>query len=151
MTTPSKPAKKTPAEKKKTAKKVAYQYAVGRRKRASARVRLYSGKGKTIVNNKPIEEYFPGEVTAVFYQRPFEVTETIGKYYATVRVVGSGLQSQLEAVVHGLARALDKTDRDNFHLALKQNGLLTRDSRQRERRKAGQAGRARHKKQSPKR
>lgn len=150
MTTKS-TTKKKPVSKRLVAKKSAYVYTVGRRKTASARIRLYAGKGQTLVNERPIEEYFPGETAQVLYNRPFQVTETVGRYYATVRVIGSGKYSQLKAVVHGLARALDKTDRATFHLPLKQDGLLTRDSRKRERRKAGQAGRARHKKQSPKR
>jgi len=126
-------------------------YAVGRRKTASARVRLYSGKGEMLVNSKPISEYFPGKVSEVYYTKPFRACNVLGKYYATIKVVGSGKEAQLGAVVHGLARALDKENRDQFHTFLKKHKLLTRDSRRRERRKPGQAGRARHKKQSPKR
>jgi small subunit ribosomal protein S9 len=132
-------------------KKSGYVFAVGRRKTATARVRLYYGKGKTVVNERPIEEYFSGKVAEKYYLRPFEVTETLGKYYATVKVEGSGLAGQLEAVIHGIARALDKENRELFHSSLKKNKLLTRDPRVRERRKVGQAGRARKKKQSPKR
>ncbi|MFC1790727.1 30S ribosomal protein S9 [Patescibacteria group bacterium] len=142
-------SKKAPPAKKKI--KQEYIYAVGRRKNASARVRLYLKKGKMIVNGLPIAKYFPGPVAEIAYNRPFKVCDCLGKFYATVKVVGSGKESQLLAIIHGLARTLDKADREKYHPVLKKNGLLTRDSRQRERRKAGQAGRARHKKQSPKR
>ncbi|HUW21363.1 MAG TPA: 30S ribosomal protein S9 [Candidatus Bathyarchaeia archaeon] len=136
--------------KKKSVKK-SFIYAVGRRKTASARVRLYLGKGEMLVNGKLISQYFPGKTNEVFYTKPLRICNVLGKYYATVKVVGSGKNAQLEAVVHGLARALDKLDKEQFHSFLKKHKLLTRDSRMRERRKAGQAGRARHKKQSPKR
>ena len=87
----------------------------------------------------------------VFYLHPFKVTETVGKYDATIKVRGSGKKGQLEAVVHGLARALDKENKELFHPALKKVVILSRDPRMRERRKPGQMGRARKKKQSPKR
>ena len=135
----------------KKTKKPKYTPAVGRRKTASARVRLFLGKGKTLVNDQRIEKYFPGEVAKVTYERPFVATETLGRYHATIKVVGSGKQSQLEAIVHGLARALDKENRELYHGNLKGQKLLTRDGRARERRKPGLGGRARHKKQSPKR
>jgi len=125
--------------------------AVGRRKTAVARVRLYKGKGEILVNSQPIEKYFPGEQMKVFYLKPFQVTETLGKYYATIKVEGSGKSGQLGAVIHGLARALNKENKEAYHSLLKKNKLLTRDPRARERRKVGQMGRARKKKQSPKR
>lgn len=128
-----------------------FVFAVGRRKTAVARVRLYRGKGQTLVNGQPIEKYFSGEVYKNFYQKPFVVSETLGKYYATIKIEGSGTSSQVGAVVHGLARALDKENKENYHDVLKKAHLLTRDSRARERRKVGQMGRARKKKQSPKR
>lgn len=137
--------------KKKKASKKKFVHAIGRRKEASARVRLYQGKGETQVNNQLIADYFPGKVAEVLYTKPFRVCNVLGKYYATVKLIGSGKSAQLEAVVHGLARALDKDNPEEFHPFLKKHQLLTRDSRARERRKAGQAGRARHKKQSPKR
>lgn len=147
----AKEGKTTKKTAKKTAPKKKFVHAVGRRKEASARVRLYQGKGETQVNNQLIADYFPGKVAEVLYTKPFRVCNVLGKYYATVKLIGSGKNSQLEAVVHGLARALDKSNPEEFHPFLKKNQLLTRDSRTRERRKAGQAGRARHKKQSPKR
>jgi small subunit ribosomal protein S9 len=133
------------------AKKKQYIYALGRRKAATARVRLFKGKGETLVNGQPIGDYFPGKVAEIAYLRPFHLTETEGKYYATIKVAGSGKNGQLGAVIHGLARALDKANKEVYHSDLKKHKLLTRDPRKRERRKPGQMGRARKKKQSPKR
>ncbi len=128
-----------------------YTFAVGRRKTAVARVRLFRGKKEILVNDKPIAKYFPGEAAKTEYLKPFVITDTLGKYYATIKVEGSGKNGQLGAVVHGLARALDKENPQLYHSCLKKAGLLTRDSRAKERRKPGQMGKARKKKQSPKR
>ena len=128
-----------------------YTYAVGRRKSASARVRLHKGKGENIVNGMDFLKYFPGEVSKVKLEMPFKVTDTLGKYYVTARVVGSGKQSQLEAITLGIARSLSLLEGKNFRGVLKTAGLLTRDARIRERRKVGMGGKARRKKQSPKR
>ena len=130
--------------------KAKYIPAVGRRKTATVRIRLYQKKGSFIVNDLPIEEYFPGEVNKVLYMDPFRVTNTVGKYSATIKVSGSGKRGQLGAVIHGIARALEKDNKD-FRPILKKNGFLTRDSRKKERRKAGYAHKARAKKISPKR
>jgi small subunit ribosomal protein S9 len=132
-------------------KKKNYTYAVGRRKSSSCRVRLFKGKGENLVNDMVIEEYFPGEINKVFWEEPFRLTDTLGKYYVTVKVVGGGKEGQLDAVIHGIARALAKEDREKFRPPLKKAGLLTRDARVRERRKVGTGGKARRKKQSPKR
>lgn len=142
---------KMPTKTKSKSRKKKYIYATGGRKSASARVRLFKGKGEIIVNDKPIGEYFLGEIAKVSYMKPFQVTDTVGKYYATIKVRGSGKNGQLGAVVHGLARALDKENKELYHPALKKHKLLTRDARAKERRKAGQMGKARKKKQSPKR
>ncbi len=136
---------------KKKKNKPKFIFTVGRRKTATARVRLFSGKGETLVNGIPIEKYFPGEVAKVAYLKPFALTNTLGKYYATIKVEGSGKNGQLEAIVHGIARTLDKENRELYHSLLKKAGLLTRDARMKERRKSGQMGKARKKKQSPKR
>ncbi len=135
----------------KSETKLKYIAAVGRRKEAVARVRLYLGKGKILVEGRPIEEYFPGEAAKIHYLAPFSETKTISKYYATVKVGGGGKNGQLGAVVHGLSRALAEADREKFRPPLKQKGFLTRDARTRERRKVGTGGKARRKKQSPKR
>lgn len=125
--------------------------AVGRRREASARVRLFKGQGQLTVNGKPISEYFSGLVAQKLYQRPFELTKTLGELSGSVKVLGGGVHSQLEATIHGISRALQVLDKDKHRGILKSNGLLTRDPRSRERRKMGQGGRARAKKQSPKR
>lgn len=136
---------------KKNAKKKNYVYAVGRRKTANARVRLYPKKGPIIVNEKPIEEYFPLQVHQQEYNQPFRVTNAMGKFSASIKVAGSGKSGQLGAVTHGLSRALAKADREKYRPPLKKEGLLTRDPRMKERRKAGLAQSARAQKQSPKR
>ena len=133
------------------AKKKNYTYAVGRRRSASARIRLFKGKGEDLVNDQPAEKYFPGRISRIHWQKPFQLTDTEGKYYVTVKVIGGGKRGQLEATVHGVAKALAKTDREKFRVPLKKAGLLTRDARIRERRKVGTGGKARRKKQSPKR
>lgn len=131
-------------------KKKNYIYAKGRRREASVRVRLHKGKGESMVNDRPLYEYFQGEVNKVILERPFKLTKTEGKFYLTAKVEGGGIQGQLEAVVLGISRALLDVDK-GFRLPLKKAGLLTRDSRIRERRKVGMGGKARRKKQSPKR
>jgi small subunit ribosomal protein S9 len=133
------------------AKKLNYVYAVGKRKSSSARVRLFAGKGETTVNGKPIAKYFPGTVSEKLWSKPFGLTETSDKYFATIKVIGGGVASQLEAVVHGLARALTKAKSGAFKMPLRKAGLLTRDSRERQRRMVGMGGKSRRKKQSPKR
>lgn len=127
-----------------------YIYAVGRRKRSVARVRLFAGKGQTMVNEKPIGEYFK-DVPSVYFFRPFDLTDTAGKYYATARIVGGGKTGQLGAFVHGLSQALVQANAEKFRAVLKSAGLLTRDPREKERRKPGLAQGARARKQSPKR
>lgn len=127
-----------------------YHSAVGRRKESVAKVRLFRGQSPIVVNDKPINEYFEGVVAQKLYQRPFEVSKTAGKFSATVKVFGGGKRSQLDAVVHGVARALVAAEAET-RTFLKKAGLLTRDARVKERRKYGLAHKARAKKQSPKR
>ena len=127
-------------------------YAIGRRRSATARVRLHPNqKGSLLINEKPVEKYFPGEILKKIYLEPLRICNVIDKYLITVRVAGSGRIGQLGAVVHGISRVLLKLDREKFHSILKKRGLLTRDSRTRERRKIGMGGKARRKKQSPRR
>ncbi|MDO8577109.1 MAG: 30S ribosomal protein S9 [Candidatus Daviesbacteria bacterium] len=123
---------------------------VGRRKEAVARVRLSEGKGQITVNGKPIAEYFLGPLLQKLYNKPVDITKTSGKFTISVKVQGGGTASQLDAVVHGISRAIAKTD-PAARTALKREGLLTRDARVKERRKYGLAQKARAKKQSPKR
>lgn len=120
-------------------KKVDFYSGTGRRKTSIARVWLYEKKkrpdlGGVIVNEKPIEEYFPGEKAATKYLRPFQVTVTVGKFVGTVKVEGGGVTGQLDAVTHGIARALEKFNPE-FRPALKKEDLLKRDPREKERKK----------------
>lgn len=129
-----------------------YHQAVGRRKEAVARVRLFPGQGQMTVNGLPISQYFRGPIAQKKYQKPFELTKTLGQLTGSIKVVGGGFSSQLDATIHGIARALQSGDKKEANRpALKKAGLLTRDPRAKERRKYGLAHAARAKKQSPKR
>jgi len=132
-------------------KKANYIPAVGRRKKAIARIRLFKSRGDNLINDLPIDKYFPGEVSKSAYQDPLKICNVLDKYHFTVKVIGSGPKSQLDAVIHGIARALIKVNSEKFRPVLKSKGLLTRDPRKKERRKVGTGGKARRKKQSPKR
>lgn len=132
-------------------KKVDYTYAVGKRRTAVARVRLFRGKGENTVNGKELSKYFEGEVAQKLIARPFGVTETSDKYYFSARVVGGGKNSQLEAVILGISRGLSKISPEENNPLLRKMGLLTRDGRERQRRMVGKGGKSRRKKQSPKR
>lgn len=123
---------------------------VGRKKEAVARVRISLGSGQIMINSKPIAEYFPGPLLQKVYSRPLEITKTLGKYMISVKVEGGGRSSQLGAVIFGIARSLVKIE-PNLRPVLKKAGFLTRDPRVKERRKYGNAHKARAKKQSPKR
>ena len=113
------------------------QVKVGRRKTAVARVKIIEGSGKVLVNNKPIEQYFPLEMLRSEVLRPFVVTNTSGRYDAKVRVEGGGQTGQAGAVKLGIARSLVALDED-LRSALRGAGLLTRDPRMVERKKYGQ-------------
>lgn len=128
-----------------------YIRTVGRRKTAVARVRLFKKSGDMLVNDLPVGKYFGGQVAAKQFLQPFEVTNTVGKYSFTAKVEGSGKAAQLGALVHGLSRALSSLDPTAFRTLLKKAGLLTRDPRMKESRKVGTGGKARRRKQSPKR
>ena len=114
-----------------------YFYGTGRRKAAVARVRLIPGAGQLIVNGKTSEEYFGGRT---LYQQivnqPLQVTNTGGNFSASIKVAGGGVSGQAGAIRHGIARALVASDA-NLRRALKQAGLLTRDSRVKERKHVG--------------
>jgi small subunit ribosomal protein S9 len=138
-------------------------FAVGRRKQAVARVRLYKNipgtlsygdhsvkKGDIFVNEKNISDYFSGDISRALYEKPFKTVEALGKFAVTIKVKGGGTSSQLEAVVHGLSRALSLVE-PSFRSSLKKAKLLTRDQRKRQRRMVGMGGKSRAKKQSPKR
>lgn len=109
----------------------------GRRKSAIARVRLTEGKGKITVNGKDIEEYFGEETLRVIVKQPLTLTETASKFDVIAKVTGGGFNGQAGAVRHGIARALNEANAEEYRAVLKSNGLLTRDSREKERKKYG--------------
>jgi small subunit ribosomal protein S9 len=113
-----------------------YVYGTGRRKTAVARVRLLPGDGSIVVNGKPAAEYFGGASPEGAIQLPFRVTETEGRYSASVLVAGGGVSGQAGAIRHGIARAL-LSAHPNARAALRGAGLLTRDPRAKERKKFG--------------
>ena len=108
----------------------------GRRKNSVARVRLVPGTGKITVNNKDVEEYIPHADLRLVINQPFGATETVGAYDVLVNVNGGGYAGQAGAIRHGISRALLNVDPD-FRASLKRAGLLTRDARMVERKKAG--------------
>jgi len=127
-----------------------YTYAVGRRRSAVVTVKLFSGTSVPEINGKSLEKYFPGDLARNIYNLPQEVTKTAQKFYFIAKAIGGGKVGQLKALALAISRALLKTDPD-FRLPLRQAGLLTVDSRQRQRRMVGTGGKARRQKQSPKR
>ncbi len=127
-----------------------YSSAIGRRKTSIASVRLMSPKEDWIINGKKFADYFTIPGAKVRYEKPFKVTKTVGKYSVSVRANGGGQTGQLDAVSLGIARALIELKAD-YKTLLKQEGLLTRDPRTRQRRMVGMAGKSRRKKSSPKR
>lgn len=151
-------------QKKTNKTKKDYTFAVGRRREAVARVRLYTDvkpeskwgqleikKGELFVNEKPISEYFSSDIARRVYSEPLRVVNAQNKYAFTIKVVGGGHAGQLDAVVAGIANVLAKFDPEEYRPILKKKGFLTRDARIRERRKVGTGGKARRRKQSPKR
>lgn len=134
----------------KSAKKT-YITAVGRRKTAVARVRMFEGKDEIVVNGKPVSKYWPGVTLENIYMEPLRTTNTHTKFTATVKVIGSGTLGQMGAFIHGISRALVKVNPERFRPILKKRGFLTRDPRMKETRKVGGGGKARAKRQSPKR
>jgi len=115
------------------------QYGTGKRKRAIARVFLNSGSGTITVNGRTLEDYFPRETSQMIANQAFGVVEKPGQFDVTATVNGGGVAAQAEAVRHGIARALLNVD-PGLRPALKKAGLLTRDSREKERKKPGQPG-----------
>jgi small subunit ribosomal protein S9 len=116
--------------------KQTYFSGTGRRKTAVAQVKLTAGNGAVIVNNRPFEEWLPNAEERLAVIKPLVVTENAGKFNATVKVTGGGLNGQRDAIAHGIARALQSFD-DNLKTVLRQHGLLTRDPRAKERKKPG--------------
>ncbi len=119
--------------------KVSDYYATGRRKESIARVRLRAGTGKFEVNRQSLLDYFKRETLKMIIEQPLEKTETLGKFDIIATVKGGGLTGQAGALRLGISRALLKYD-TNLRPILKANGYLTRDSREKERKKYGLAG-----------
>ncbi len=122
-------------------KKNQYFYGTGRRKEAVARVRLIPGKGKIIVNNKPLNEYFLRKTSGMIVQQPLQLISTLNKevFDVIAKVKGGGLSGQAGAIRHGISRALFQKDA-SLKTVLKKEHFLTRDSRMKERKKYGQKG-----------
>jgi small subunit ribosomal protein S9 len=113
-----------------------YFDAVGRRKTATARVRLTPGTGKRIINNVQMKKYLQREVLEMVVEQPFEIADLSEKFDMKVNVVGGGLSGQAGAIRHGISRALLKYD-EALRDGLKKRGFLTRDPRMVERKKSG--------------
>ena len=114
---------------------VQYQ-AVGRRKKAIARVRLVPGDGKVVINGRDIDNYFGLETLTMTVRQPLALTNLEGRYDVLVNVYGGGLSGQAGAIRHGISRALVKADPE-LRPAVKKAGFLTRDPRMKERKKYG--------------
>ncbi len=110
--------------------------ATGRRKSSVARVWLHRGTGVVKINSREIEQFFPVERHRASVLAPLKVTKTLGKFNVVADVVGGGLCGQAEAIMLGVARALRRISSDTDE-ALRDSGLLTRDSRMKERKKYG--------------
>jgi len=114
-------------------------YGTGRRKTSTARVYLRPGAGDIKVNNREFNNYFPNEALQMIIRQPLNLTETTGKFDIFVNVGGGGAAGQAGAVRHGITRALLEYNAD-LRTTLKRAGLVTRDPRQKERKKYGQKG-----------
>ena len=113
--------------------------ATGRRKSSIARVELKKGKGSFLVNGRDFNEFFNRETQKMIIKKPLELLELNNQYDISVNVTGGGASGQAGAVRLGISRALEKINAD-YRPILKSNGMLTRDSRQVERKKYGQPG-----------
>jgi small subunit ribosomal protein S9 len=132
-TTESAPASDAPAR----SVNIAAAGATGRRKEAVARVRIVPGTGTWTVNGRTLEEYFPNKLHQQLVNEPFVLTQLTGQYDVVARIHGGGLSGQAGALRLGLSRALNETDVEANHPALKRAGMLRRDARIKERKKAG--------------
>jgi small subunit ribosomal protein S9 len=117
-----------------------YYEGVGRRKMATARVRLFpGGDGTVVVNERPLDEYFARDAAIIHLVEPLKVTDTENRFNVSVNVKGGGISGQAGAIRLGIARALLKADPD-LRPILRKGGFLTRDSRTKERKKPGLKG-----------
>jgi small subunit ribosomal protein S9 len=111
-------------------------WTTGRRKTAVARVRMLPGSGAILINERDLLEYFPRDTSRMRILEPFEVTATTGQYDVLANVEGGGTAAQADALRHGISRALVKAS-EEMRPTLRKNGMLTRDSREVERKKYG--------------
>jgi len=111
-------------------------FATGRRKTAIARVRLQTGRGEVEINGRTIEEYLGSKIMEMVVRQPFEVTGNAGRFDVKVNAHGGGTSGQAGAIRHGISRALVNFDA-TLRPALRKAGLLTRDPREKERKKYG--------------
>ena len=116
-----------------------YFYGTGRRKSSVARVRVYNGTGKIVINDRKIDDYFGLETLKLIVRQPLTLTGTTDKFDIICRVAGGGVTGQAGAIRHGIARALLQYDAE-LRAELKKAGLLTRDPRMKERKKYGLKG-----------
>jgi len=130
--------------------KNSYTHALGRRKSAIAIIKLFSGKGESLVNNISLDKYFPTKTEKIIYDKPFVITKTVDKYHFQSKIIGGGKTGQVQALSLAISRALIKIN-ESFKPELRAAGLLTVDSRVKERRMVGTGGKSRRQKQSPKR
>lgn len=149
----------------KKTKNIEFYEGIGRRKQSVARVRLYLTKsdksavtdtikmkaGEVTINNTQFDKYIPAKYERDYILLPLKATDNEARFAISVRVEGGGKTGQIDAIVHGLARALEKVDKESYRPILKKQGFLHRDPRKKERRKVGTGGKARRAKQSPKR
>ncbi len=115
-------------------------YATGKRKSAVARVWLRRGKGRFMINNMTLEDYFNRETQRMIVKQPMRLTKNLNDYDVIATVKGSGKSAQADAVRHGISKALVQFNQDENRPVLKSAGFLTRDSRVKERKKYGQRG-----------
>jgi small subunit ribosomal protein S9 len=111
-------------------------YGTGRRKTATARVYLRSGKGAITVNNRPLDEFFGRETGRMIVRQPLEAVQLVNKFDISVRVDGGGITGQAGAIRHGITRALIEYD-ESLRKTLRDAGFVTRDAREVERKKVG--------------
>ncbi len=114
-------------------------FATGRRKTSVARVRIKKGKGGIVINGRDISEYFGRKTSRMVVTQPLELTDTVGSYTVNVNVFGGGKSGQAGAIRHGISRILQQISAD-YKSILKHAGMLTRDSREVERKKYGRPG-----------
>ncbi len=114
-------------------------YGTGRRKTAAARVFLRPGTGEMTVNGRSLDDYFPNDIHKMVIKQPLQLTETVDKFDLQVTVTGGGASGQAGAIRHGISRALLEFNAE-LRDRLKDEGLLTRDPRKKERKKYGQKG-----------